>query len=176
MLHNQIEKIIGIFLDSNNDEIKSAVSFISLSTSSKAPLISYLQEPSCWTLSLTLPKPLNSSYQGINHIILTSFFPNESRKYERKITRGYHGQITNFANKLAVSKDPVVQKFIEEHQDWKDFVETTLAEINKKNDTKLGGKDPRQGQDEEEEFSSDGQLQLPVRFYCSWEGNVLICL
>jgi len=80
--------------------------------------------------------------------------------HERKIVKGYNGQITNFANKLANSKDPIVIKYIEEHENWKDFVETTLDEINKKNETRLGGRDPRQA---EEDDMGDVQLQLPVK-------------
>jgi len=59
---------------------------------------------------------------------------------------------------LASSKDPLVNKYTDENESWKDFVETTLADINKKNDTKLGGRDPRHV----EEDDMGDQFQLPV--------------
>lgn len=53
------------------------------------------------------------------------------------------GQITKIANKVAESRDPLVQEYVENNENWKEFVETQLAEINQRNDIKLGGRDPR---------------------------------
>jgi len=63
-----------------------------------------------------------------------------NRKHERKIVRGYSGQVTKMANRLKDSQDPIVIQHCEEHEGWADFVESVLTKINEKNDTKLGEK------------------------------------
>lgn len=60
------------------------------------------------------------------------------------------GQLTKLANKIAESKDPVILKYTENDENWKEFTETQLAEINHRNDIKLGGRDPRGPVEEEE--------------------------
>lgn len=109
MLHNQIEKIIGIILDSNYDELKTTL-FV------RIKLLDFLID-TCKQTEYTLPG-----------------------KHERKIVRGYSGQVTKMANRLKDSQDPIVIQHTEDHEGWADFVENVLAKINEKNDTKLGEK------------------------------------
>lgn len=67
--------------------------------------------------------------------------------------------MTRIANRIAENKDPEILKYTEENEDWKDFVENQLAEINNKNNIHLGGKDPR-GRNEEEEIDSHNQFSV----------------
>lgn len=53
------------------------------------------------------------------------------------------GQLTKIANKIVESRDHVIQEYVENSEKWREFVDTNLAEINQRNDIKLGGRDPR---------------------------------
>ena len=83
---------------------------------------------------------VNIKWQGTSLLIrILNFY----RKHERKIRKGYMGQLTKIANKIVESRDHVIQEYIETHDSWREFVENQLAEINQRNDIKLGGRDPR---------------------------------
>lgn len=98
-----------------------------------------LKESDYWIILLLLAKNLNTLFLGNRIILLRNSYSNfPYRKHERKIVRGYNGQITKMANRLRESQDPVVIQYTEASEAWQDFVENHLAKINEKNDTKLG--------------------------------------
>lgn len=119
ILHNQVEKVLTIILDSRADDLKARLF-------EQSKLLSWISDTT-----------------GVSEYKMGG-------KHERKIRKGYMGQLTKLANKIAESKDPAILKFTESDENWKDFTETQLAEINHRNDIKLGGRDPR-GPIEEEE-------------------------
>jgi len=64
------------------------------------------------------------------------------------------------SNKLLESKDPFVEKHLQNNPKWNEYVKTKLAEINNKDNSTLGGSDPRAIS--ESLNNPDVQLELPV--------------
>lgn len=69
------------------------------------------------------------------------------------------GQLIRLSNKIIENKNPIIEKEIENSANWKEYVETILAEANQREKVNFGGRDPRAPITPEE----DVRLELPVR-------------
>lgn len=82
-----------------------------------------------------------------------------SGKHARKVRKGYMGQLIRLSNKIIENKNAIIEKEIENNENWKNYVETILAEANQREKVNFGGRDPRAPIAVEE----DVRLELPVR-------------
>ncbi len=54
------------------------------------------------------------------------------------------GQIVKLSNKIVESGENYIIEKTENHKGWKEYVESELSEANRINRTQLGGRDPRE--------------------------------
>lgn len=78
---------------------------------------------------------------------------------ERKVRRGYLGQLIRLSAKITESKDPTVLKYTESSEAWKDYLEKEYKEATERNKVNFGGRDPRLPPEEVPE--PDVHLDLP---------------
>lgn len=64
-------------------------------------------------------------------------------RQEKKIRKGYLGQLVKIANRILESTDPVIQKYTENNVEWEDYVMSELYSINSRNSKQLGGLNPK---------------------------------
>jgi hypothetical protein len=77
---------------------------------------------------------------------------------ERMVRKGYLGQLIRLATKIQESKDPIIMKYCESSDAWKEFLEREFKEATERNKINFGGRDPRIPIEEPEQ---DVHLDLP---------------
>jgi len=87
---------------------------------------------------------------GISGVADFTFNGNE----ERKIKKGFNGQIVRISNKIAESSDKYIVSQTEGKDDWQEFVKGYLAECNSRDRTPIG---ESKGQGDDEEKSENAE-------------------
>jgi hypothetical protein len=77
---------------------------------------------------------------------------------ERRVRKGYLGQLIRLASKIEESKDPIIMKYVETSEAWKDFLDKEYKDATERNKINFGGRDPRIPIEEPEQ---DVHLDLP---------------
>ena len=83
------------------------------------------------------------------------------------------GQVVRLSNKIVESRDDYITNFTENSDAWKEYLNTELAETNKKDKINLGGRDPRghfQDDDDDDYDNLDNHDPLN-RYYSATDDN-----